>query len=84
MDSIMFCAQTPGLRKKHIKNEKLTMKMKFFSKKTAIFSFFVYKRKTPQKWQIPLRKHCAEHIACKKKNTRKEWCLLLKALNEIV
>ena len=38
---IIFSAQTPGLSKRprfeHIKNEKLSMKMSFFSKKTVIF-----------------------------------------------
>ena len=38
-DSIIFSAQTPGLRKKfeHIKNEKLSTKMNLCSKKTVIF-----------------------------------------------
>ena len=41
-DLIIFSPQTPGLRKKtprfeDIKNEKSSMKMNFFSKKTVIF-----------------------------------------------
>ena len=48
---IIFSAQTP--RFDHIKNEKLSMKMNFFSKKKSS-TFFVYKINIPKKWQIPL------------------------------
>ena len=83
-DLIIFSAQTPGLRKRprfeHIKNEKLSMKMIFFSKKAVIF--IISNLFSTLKWKFPKSGKSGESHTCFNLHAEKHWDVQNYVLNE--